>query len=70
WQSTTAQSPLLSRSDLVASMPPSPSLWGTALGRRQGQDASHGRFDAYRVIYGILKSGQPFDPDKLLPRST
>ncbi|MEM1281627.1 MAG: IS110 family transposase [Cyanobacteria bacterium P01_H01_bin.152] len=23
-----------------------------------------------RVIYGILKSGQPFDPDKLLPRST
>ncbi|NEQ42274.1 MAG: hypothetical protein F6K00_01430 [Leptolyngbya sp. SIOISBB] len=23
-----------------------------------------------RVIYGILKSRQPFDPDKLLPRSS
>ncbi|NEQ48050.1 MAG: IS110 family transposase [Leptolyngbya sp. SIOISBB] len=23
-----------------------------------------------RVIYGILKSGKPFDPDKLLPRTT
>ncbi|NEQ42535.1 MAG: hypothetical protein F6K00_02805 [Leptolyngbya sp. SIOISBB] len=63
--------PIFIELTLVAAVSPDPGLWRTTLSAGKTKMPVIGAWmhKLIRVIYGIFQSKQPFDPDKLLPRS-